>query len=58
MSAVAINSAVTGQTAIDQAQYRPRHYRPRPRVRCRNVRVCRMTPYGRRCGYQRVCRRW
>ena len=26
-------------------------------VRCRNVRVCRMTPYGRRCRVERVCRR-
>lgn len=26
-------------------------------VRCRNVRVCRPTPYGRRCRWERVCRR-
>ncbi len=26
-------------------------------VRCRNVRVCRMTPWGRRCRVDRVCRR-
>ncbi len=62
----AINSAVAGQTAIDMAQYygprrhyRPRHYRGRPPVRCRSVRVCRITPYGvRRCRVERVCRRW
>ena len=49
----AINNAVVGQNMIDQVQY----YRPRPRVRCNNVRVCRMTPYGRRCHVERVCRR-
>lgn len=27
-------------------------------VRCRNVRVCRVGPYGRRCHWERVCRRW
>lgn len=26
-------------------------------VRCRNVRVCRGGPYGRRCHWTRVCRR-
>jgi len=26
-------------------------------LRCRNVRVCRNTPYGRRCRWERVCRR-
>jgi hypothetical protein len=26
-------------------------------VRCRNVRVCRVGPYGRRCHWNRVCRR-
>ena len=50
-----INAAVSGQTMIDQAQY---YYGPRHRVRCRNVRVCRMTPWGRRCHWERVCRRW
>jgi hypothetical protein len=52
-----INAAVSGQAMVDQAQYyyRPRH---RHRVRCNNVRVCRMTPYGRRCHVERVCRRW
>lgn len=36
----------------------PRYYRPPPPpVRCRNIRVCRMTPYGRRCHIERVCRR-
>ena len=56
-----INAAITGQNQVDQAHYRPyRHYHRhhyRPRVRCRNVRVCRMTPWGRRCHYERVCRR-
>lgn len=28
------------------------------RVRCRQVRVCRVGPYGRRCHWTRVCRRW
>jgi hypothetical protein len=52
----AINDAVVGQNMVDQAQYyRPRH---RPRVRCHNVRVCRWTPYGRRCHIERVCRRY
>ena len=49
----AINAAVAGQTMVDQVQY----YRGRPRVRCHNVRVCRWTPYGRRCHMERVCRR-
>lgn len=50
----AINDAVVGQNMVDQAQY---YYRGRPRVRCHNVRVCRWTPYGRRCHWNRVCRR-
>ncbi|MFA6268039.1 MAG: hypothetical protein WC670_20260 [Pseudolabrys sp.] len=50
----AINGAVAGQTMVDQAQY---YYRHRPRVRCRSVRVCRRTAYGRRCHVERVCRR-
>jgi hypothetical protein len=49
-----INAAVSGQAMVDQVQY----YRPRHRVRCNNVRVCRMTPWGRRCHWERVCRRW
>lgn len=53
-----INAAITGQNHVEQAQYYRRHRRwHRPRVRCRNVRVCRMTPWGRRCHYERVCRR-
>jgi len=48
-----ISAAVAGQATVDQVQY----YRGRPRVRCHNVRVCRMTPYGRRCRIDRVCRR-
>ncbi|MBS0534571.1 MAG: glycosyl hydrolase family 5 [Proteobacteria bacterium] len=51
----AINGAVAGQSMVDQAQY---YYRPRYRARCRSVRVCRWTPYGRRCHWERVCRRW
>lgn len=50
----AINGAVAGQSMVDQAQY---YYRPRYRARCRTVRVCRWTPYGRRCHLERVCRR-
>ena len=49
-----INAAVAGQTMVDQAQY---YYRPGYRARCRTVRVCRWTPYGRRCHLERVCRR-
>ena len=30
----------------------------RGRVHCRNVKVCRRGPYGRRCHIERVCRRW
>ncbi len=52
-----INAAVAGQTAVDHVQYYYRH-RPRHRVRCNNVRVCRMTPWGRRCHWERICRRW
>lgn len=48
-----INEAIAGQNTIDQAQY----YRRGP-ARCRAVRVCRWTPYGRRCRVDRVCRRW
>jgi len=51
-----INAAVTGQTMVDHVQYY--RHRPRHRVRCNNVRVCRMTPWGRRCHWERVCRRW
>ena len=69
----AINSAVSGQGVIDLAQFGPPPppfggpppppgYGPPPPYagppgRCRDIRVCRMTPYGRRCRIERVCRR-
>lgn len=51
--ATGLSTAAISASLVEEAQY----YRGRPRVRCRNVRVCRWTPYGRRCHYQRVCRR-
>ncbi len=49
-----LSTAVEG-SLIQDAQY---YYRPRHRVRCRSVRVCRVGYYGhRRCHIERVCRR-
>lgn len=44
--------AAATASLLDQVQYY------RGRVRCRNVKVCRRGPYGRRCHIERVCRRW
>ncbi len=48
-----LSAAVEGSLIQDVQYYRPRH-----RVRCRSVRVCRPGYYGRRCHIERVCRRW
>ena len=42
-----INNAASAATLLEDV-----------RVRCRTVRVCRQTPYGRRCHWERICRRW
>lgn len=42
-----LSTAASSSTLIEQAAYR-----------CRQVRVCRGGPYGRRCHWERVCRRW
>lgn len=50
--------AVEGSMIQDaQYYYRRPYYRPRPRVVCRTIRVCRTGYYGRRCHNERVCRR-
>jgi len=51
-----LSNAVTVQSLVEDAQYyrRRRYYR---RPHCRTVRVCRRTPWGRRCHYERICRR-
>jgi len=53
-----LSTAVEGSLIQDVQYYGPRHYRPRHRVRCRSVRVCRTGYYGRRCHVERICRRW
>jgi hypothetical protein len=47
-----INNAANASSPIEQVQYgyHRRH--------CRDVRVCRHGPYGRRCHIERICRRW
>lgn len=53
-----LSSVAVEGSLIQDAQYsRRRHYRPRPRVVCRTIRVCRTGYYGRRCHNERVCRR-
>jgi len=52
-----LSSAVTVNSMVEDAQYYRRHRRWRRPV-CRSVRVCRFTPWGRRCHYERICRRW
>lgn len=54
-----LSKALTTNSLLTEAQIYivpPRRYR-RPPVRCRTVRVCRITPYGRRCHNERICRR-
>ncbi len=47
LGAAGLSAAADSTSLVEQA-----------RVRCRNVRVCRIGPYGRRCRVERVCRRW
>ena len=51
-----LSTPVEMGSLVEQAQYYRR--RVRHRVRCNTVRVCRVTPWGRRCHRERVCRRW
>jgi len=55
-----LSKTLTANSLLSEAQVYivpPRRYR-RPPVRCRNVRVCRYTSYGRRlCRYERICYR-
>lgn len=51
------STAIEGSFIHDAQYYRRRHYRHRPRVVCRTIRVCRAGYYGRRCHIERVCRR-
>lgn len=45
-----LNQATAGSSLIQDAQYYGRRHR------CRQVRVCRGGPYGRRCHWERICR--
>ncbi len=50
-----IGAAANSSSLVHQAQIyivTPRH-----RARCRSVRICRVGYYGRRCHWERVCRR-
>lgn len=52
-----LSGAVEGSLIQDAQYYSGSYYRPRHRVRCRSIRVCRVGYYGRRCHIERVCRR-
>lgn len=56
-SAATINGTALGEAAQTTSTVQDAQYYRRRHVRCRNVRVCRVGPYGRRCHYERVCRR-
>ena len=51
-----LSKALAATSVIEDAQYYRRDRRWRG-PRCRTVRVCRRTPYGRRCHYERICYR-
>lgn len=49
-----IGAAANSSSLLQEIQYYRRDYRRGHR--CRQVRVCRHGPYGRRCHWERVCR--
>ena len=46
-----INNSANASSMLEEVQYGWRH-----RHGCRSVQVCRRSPFGRRCHWERICR--